>query len=64
MSQNKTIHVVNFDYQNSVDVGRTNDAEVRIQDISVSRYHSTMWLEMGKLKITDHKSKFGTLKLI
>lgn len=36
----KTIHVINFDFVESVIVGRAQTAEVRITDISVSRFHS------------------------
>ena len=61
----KTIHVINFDALNSVKVGRAQNAEVRITDISVSRHHSNITLnEDGTVSLTDNFSKFGTLKLI
>lgn len=41
----KTIHVVNFDKRKSVQVGRAQTAEVRITDISVSRFHSSLTLD-------------------
>ena len=36
----KTIHVVNFSARSKIKVGRGQNAEVRITDISVSRFHS------------------------
>lgn len=40
-------------------------ADIRISDISVSRFHSSIWLgDDGRLTICDNHSKFGTLKLL
>jgi pSer/pThr/pTyr-binding forkhead associated (FHA) protein len=38
----KTIHVINFDIVPDVRVGRAQYVEVRITDISVSRYHASL----------------------
>lgn len=60
----KTIHVLNFDNARNIKVGRVN-TEVRIIDISVSRHHSTISLNLdGTVSLSDKDSKFGTLKLI
>ena len=40
----KTIHVINFDVVPDVRVGRAQYVEVRITDISVSRYHACLTL--------------------
>ena len=46
-------------------VGRAQSADIRISDISVSRFHSNLFLcNDGTLAIVDNNSKFGTLKLI
>jgi len=46
-------------------VGRAQVADVRITDISVSRFHSNIYLcKDGTLAIVDNFSKFGTLKLV
>ena len=46
-------------------VGRAQIADVRITDISVSRFHSNLYLcKDGTLAVVDNFSKFGTLKLI
>jgi hypothetical protein len=62
----KTIHVINFDILYEVKVGRAQYAEVRITDISVSRYHACLTLhpDLGCVTVEDNSSKFGTLKLI
>jgi hypothetical protein len=42
--------------------GRGPTAEVRITDISVSRYHTAVKLSKdGEVIISDNQSKFGTL---
>jgi predicted component of type VI protein secretion system len=44
-----------------IKIGRGHDCDVRISDISVSRFHATMSIQDNKFYIEDHKSKFGTL---
>ena len=61
----KTIHVINFDANPTIKVGRAQVAEVRITDISVSRHHSTIRLcSDGTVSLNDNYSKFGTLLLL
>lgn len=61
----KTIHVLNFDANPTIKVGRAQVAEVRITDISVSRHHSTLRLiSDGSVTLSDNYSKFGTLLLL
>eukprot|EP00350_Pseudokeronopsis_sp_OXSARD2_P005236 CAMPEP_0170546924 /NCGR_PEP_ID=MMETSP0211-20121228/5298_1 /TAXON_ID=311385 /ORGANISM="Pseudokeronopsis sp., Strain OXSARD2" /LENGTH=220 /DNA_ID=CAMNT_0010851651 /DNA_START=575 /DNA_END=1237 /DNA_ORIENTATION=+ len=58
----KTIHVINFSQRRKIKVGRGQNAEVRITDISVSRFHSQIKLtKHGTVQIEDNQSKFGTL---
>lgn len=42
-------------------MGRANDQDVRINDISVSRQHATINFQNDKFFIKDNLSKFGTL---
>jgi pSer/pThr/pTyr-binding forkhead associated (FHA) protein len=64
-STSKTIHVINFDEKINIKVGRAQIAEVRITDISVSRFHSELTLcNDGTVALTDNFSKFGTLLLV
>lgn len=41
--------------------GRGHESDIRIQDISVSRLHASIQLAEGAFRISDRKSKFGTL---
>jgi pSer/pThr/pTyr-binding forkhead associated (FHA) protein len=43
-------------------VGRGHDADIRVTDISVSRFHAKInRSEDGQFYVEDNKSKFGTL---
>ena len=65
-NNNKYIHIIYLVDQNDITVGRGIDADVKINDISVSRMHSklTFNFEKKSLLIRDCGSKFGTLVLI
>ena len=60
----KSIHVIIFDQQDKIILGRGHDSDVRINDISVSRVHASIYLSNGQLYLKDLKSKFGTLALL
>jgi hypothetical protein len=61
----KSIHVVILEENKLIIMGRGHDADVRINDISVSRVHGTITLLPGnKILLKDYGSKFGTLALI
>lgn len=45
-------------------VGRGHDSDIRISDISVSRYHARIKYNNGKFLLEDNTSKFGTLVMI
>lgn len=61
----KSIHVITLDLNNKIVMGRGHEADVRINDISVSRMHGTITLLKGnKIQLRDLNSKFGTLALI
>lgn len=56
------LHVINFSNNtNKINIGRSNDCETRIVDISVSRHHSVIRKENDGIWIWDANSKFGTL---
>ena len=48
----------------SFKLGRGLDQEVRISDISVSRYHAKIKFMEDKFILEDNLSKFGTLVLV
>ena len=62
----KTIHVISLINNDDILIGRGHDCDVRVKDISVSRYHAKIKYNMNDntLLIKDLKSKFGTLILI
>jgi pSer/pThr/pTyr-binding forkhead associated (FHA) protein len=45
-------------------VGRGHDSDIRVSDISVSRYHARIKYQEGKFMLEDNTSKFGTLVMI
>jgi len=61
----KSIHVIILDGQ-KITLGRGHEADVRINDISVSRQHAVLIYDPNtkNICIRDLKSKFGTLALI
>lgn len=50
--------------KDKVTLGRGHESDVRINDISVSRTHASLFFDSGKIYVRDLKSKFGTLVLI
>lgn len=61
----KSIHVIILEPNNKIVMGRGHEADVRINDISVSRSHGTITLgDNNKILLRDLGSKFGTLALI
>jgi len=42
-------------------LGRGHECEIRISDISVSRFHARVLYDDGKFMLEDNTSKFGTL---
>lgn len=61
----KSIHVITLDINQRIMMGRGHEADVRINDISVSRMHGTITLDASNnILLRDLGSKFGTLALI
>lgn len=67
----KTIHVIHISEELAkkkrdvlVKVGRGTEVDIRITDISVSRYHSRIYLSKGEFFCIDNYSKFGTVALL
>lgn len=59
----RIVHVINMDHRKFIRVGRGHDADIRVTDISVSRFHARInkSLQTGEYFVEDNKSKFGTL---
>lgn len=60
----KGVHIINMSSKNTAKLGRGHDCDLRIPDISVSRFHATIRYDNGEFFIDDNNSKFGTLILI
>ena len=60
----KYIHLISFDNKFSINIGRANECDLSIAELSVSRYHCMIHKEEGELYLEDNTSKFGTLVLI
>ena len=55
------IFVMSFKLKNFLIIGRANNSDIRLSDISVSRNHSVISFDNGEFFIDDIGSKFGTL---
>ena len=60
----KFIHLISFDDKYTINMGRANECELSIAELSVSRYHCMIHKEEGELFLEDNSSKFGTLVLV
>ena len=63
-SEYNVIFVLSFKYKNYMVIGRANESDIRLSDISVSRNHSILSYYNGDFFLDDIGSKFGTLLLI
>ena len=63
---NKFIHVIKLINEEDITLGRSDEADIKINEISVSRIHAKLNFnfEQKSLLINDIRSKFGTLVLI
>ena len=61
----KSIHLIILNEENYI-IGRGNECDIKINDISVSRVHAILHFDMIRklLLLRDLKSKFGTLVLV
>ena len=65
INQKKIIYIISFDEKNSVSIGRGQDCDIRLGDVTVSRMHSLfIRTKENKIMIKDAGSKFGTLILL
>ena len=60
----KHYHVVTFDDRDFINIGRANECELSIAELSVSRFHCMIHKENGNIFLEDNTSKFGTLVLV
>ena len=60
----KFIHILSFDNKTQIVLGRANECELSIPELSVSRYHCYIHKDKNKLYLEDNNSKFGSLILL
>ena len=60
----KNYHVVTFDDRDYINIGRANECELSLAELSVSRFHSLIHKDNGQAFLEDNTSKFGTLVLV
>lgn len=60
----RTIHIISFDNRKRVSLGRAGESDINIPDLSVSRFHSFLFIERNRIFLEDGGSKFGSLVLI
>ena len=64
MSDINAIFVISLKLKDYLIIGRANNSDIRLKDVSVSRNHSMISYFDGNFYIEDIGSKFGTLLLI
>ena len=65
INQKKIIYIISFDEKNAISLGRGQECDVRLGDVTVSRMHSLILrTKENKILIKDAGSKFGTLILL
>lgn len=52
-NQCKGLHVITLAHKNMIKLGRGHDTDIRITDISVSRFHAMIKFEKGNLYVED-----------
>jgi len=60
-SQSHGLHVVSLSNNQSVELGRSHESDIKISDISVSRKHAKLKYHNNSFYLEDLGSKFGTL---
>ena len=64
-SEYQTIFVISFSKKKNIRIGRANNSDLRLTDISVSRNHATLTcVNNSSIFLEDSGAKFGTLILI
>lgn len=62
-NKNRFVYVISLDNNKILKLGRGNNSDIIIGDLSVSRVHSILILDNKKIYIEDNNSKFATLIL-
>ena len=60
----KSVQLIQLKEGCNITIGRSNESDIKVIDISVSRNHAVINYHEGKIYLFDVKSKFGTLVLM
>lgn len=64
-NSNRTMYIINLESKQNIRIGRGHDSDVRVSDISVSRFHAMIRKDRnGSFYLEDNNSKFGSLVLV
>ena len=63
-NKNRFLYIISLDNNKILKLGRGNNSDIIIGDLSVSRVHSILILDNKKIYIEDNNSKFATLVLV
>mmetsp|Transcript_127303 Transcript_127303/g.249461 ORF Transcript_127303/g.249461 Transcript_127303/m.249461 type:complete len:419 (+) Transcript_127303:75-1331(+) len=55
------LHVISLAAEKILKLGRGHESDVRIADVSISRFHAMIRFQRGHFVLEDNNSKFGTL---
>lgn len=55
------LHLIRFTDDETLKIGRGHESQIKLFDISVSRFHASIEYCKGKVVLRDNQSKFGTL---
>lgn len=62
--QLKVFYLLMFNGRKALKIGRSNDSDFRLSDISISRHHADLFETPHGIYLDDNKSKFGSLYLL
>ena len=62
--KNKFIYVINLDNKKEIKIGRGQEANIILSDISVSRVHCMFNVNNKNIYLEDNDAKYGTLVLV
>lgn len=61
INSHRGVHVISMAEKKDLRLGRGHESDVRIPDVSISRYHATIRFVNDAFQLSDNSSKFGTL---
>lgn len=65
INNKKIIYIISFDKKDKITIGRSQNSDMKISDVTISRIHSILLrTKDNKILIKDACSKFGTLILL